>query len=118
LPIADELEEVVGTILCRGGQQIVAVLGEGRVPGIVDAVKQAQGLIARRTDDPSLAQIVDDGSAMNLLHCDGSELQHLWVAASRIGHVSHVAFVARVPHRVARLIAEQLGAHSARYFLS
>jgi len=107
-PIPDEIEEIVGAELCRGRQEVVAVLGQRGVTGIVDAVKEAQRLIASFADDSPLAQIVDDRRAMNLLHGYGSQLQHLRVATSRIGHVLHADLVSRAPRRVALPIAEKL----------
>ncbi len=94
------------------------MLGQCGVAQIGDAMEQSERSIARLAGYPADAQIVHDGSSMYLLHRNAAQLEHLRIAKPRIGHALHLAFVQRMPFRVARRLGEKLRANALRYLLA
>src|SRR5688572_7771684 len=81
-------------------------------------MEQRERSIARLAGYPAEAQVVHDGRAMHLLDRDTAQFEDLRVAKARIGHALHLAFVQRMPLRVARRLGEKLSANALRYLVA
>jgi hypothetical protein len=93
LVVAHETEQIVRAYLRRSREEVGTVLGQRRVTHVADAVEQGQRALARAAGDASLAQIIDERRAMNLLDGHGAQRLNLRIAAARARDVAHLVFV-------------------------
>lgn len=107
-----------GAHLIGGGQEIVAMLGEGGVARIHDAVEVTQRLLASVTHDVVVTQISNQRSLMDLRERKGAQGEDLTRTHARVRYRAHAIFMAVVPARIARRLSEQLLANTLGRWLT